>query len=367
MAVSRVTVPSEFYDITSAMMLRQPEPEYLFAKMAFAAQARAELMATDAPALIAAAGRPSFDTGGAPYGDLAANQLALGSYPLAEAIVAVSELGNARVGHTIRLNRPIFSGGGYTEASRSIGAAVSISQTPIEVSAEQVSITVKRYVGPFASGGSQPQPYAIDRLDAQRSVHSLAGVVGLQLSRDRMKWLDTVIALAFDAGSVVVRPAQIAADASMPASGELPLDLETLFRAEQNLRTANIPAFADGSYLAVVSPVQMRQLKVDPDFLRLAVFTSNQNPLGIPSIAQVGRIKIVESNTIQTDTATLAGQTIQRGMMFGPGAVGYGVADPCRVANAMEDNYGETLKVVWICYEGFAVLDNRFIVSMRSI
>lgn len=366
MAVSRVTVPSEFYDITSAMMLRQPEPEYLFAKLAFGAQARAELMTSDAPALIAAVGR-GIDVGGAPYGDLAANQLALGAYSLSEALVAVSEVGNARIGHTVRLNRPVFAGGGYTEASRAIGASVSISQTPIEVSAEQVTLTVRRYVGPFASGGTQPQPYAIDRLDAQRSVHSLAGIVGLHMSRDRMKWLDSVIGQAFDAGSSVVRPGGIAADASMPASSELPMDLDTLWRAEQTLRMANIPAFADGSYLAVLSPIQMRQLKLDPDFARFAVFDKSQNPLGIPSIAQVGRVKIVESNTIQVDTTTLAGQSIQRGMMFGPGGVGYGVADPCRVANAVEDNYGETLKVVWICYEAFAVLDNRFIVSMRSI
>lgn len=366
MPVSRATVPSEFFDITSAMMLRQPEPEYPFAKLAFAAQARAELMATDAAAVLAATGRGP-DTQGAPYADLAANQLALSAHPLAEAVVAVNELGQKGIGHTIRLNRPVFSGGGYTEAARTISSAQSISTTPIEVSAEQVSVSVKRFVGPYASGGSQPQPYAIDRLDAQRSVHSLAGVVGLHLSRDRMKWLDTVFSLAFDAGANVVRPGNITADGSLPASGEAGLDLDSLFRAEETLRTNNIPAFADGSYLTVVSPKQMRQLKLDPDFMRLAVFDSSRNPLGIPSIVRVGRLSLVESNTIQTDTATISGQTIQRGCMFGPGAVGYGVADACRVASAAEDNYGEQVKVVWMAYEGFAVLDNRFIVSLRSI
>lgn len=366
MSVSRATVPSEFYDITSAMMLRQPEPEYLFAKLAFAAQTRAELMASDAAAVLAATGRGP-DAQGAPYGDLATNQLALGAHPLAEAVVAVTELGQRGVGHTIRINRPVFAGGGYTEAARTISSAQSISQTPIEVSAEQVAITVKRIVGPYASGGSQPQPYAIDRLDAQRSVHSLAGVVGLHLSRDRMKLVDSIFSAAFDAGANVVRPAGIAADASLPASGEVPLDLDTLFRGEESLRSSNIPAFADGSYLTVVSPKQMRQLKLDPDFMRLAVFDRGQNPLGIPSVVRVGRLALVESNTIQLDTATVSGQTIQRGCMFGPGAVGYGVADACRVVNAVEDNYGEQIKVVWIAYEGFAVLDNRFIVSLRSI
>ena len=40
MPVSRVTVPAEFYDITSSLMLKQPTPEFFFAKMAIAAQVR---------------------------------------------------------------------------------------------------------------------------------------------------------------------------------------------------------------------------------------------------------------------------------------------------------------------------------------
>ena len=53
-------------------------------------------------------------------------------------------------------------------------------------------------------------------------------------------------------------------------------------------------------------------------------------------------------------------------MMFGPGAIGFGVADPCRVVAASEDNYGETVKVVWLAYEAMGMLDNRMICSLRS-
>lgn len=365
MTVSRVSLPAEFYDKTSAMMLRQPEPEYLFAKLAAAAQVRAELLATDAAAVLNATGRGP-DTQGAPSGDLAANQLALGSYPLAEAVVAVPEVAQKGVGHTIRINRPVFSGGGYTEKDRTVGANQSISQTPIDISEEQVSITVKRYVGPFASGGSQPQPYAIDRLDARKSVHQLAGLVGLNLSRDHMKWRDAVIMGLFDQPGVVVRPQQLTADSSFPGAGTIPLDLLTLFAAEQKLRSTNIPAFADGTYLAVVNTQQMLDLKTDPDFLRQAVFDRSQNPLGIPSIVRVGRLSVVESNTLTVDTTTVSGASINHGLMFGPGAVGFGLDDPPRVANAMEDNFGETQKVIWIEYSGFTMLDNRFVVGMRS-
>jgi hypothetical protein len=160
----------------------------------------------------------------------------------------------------------------------------------------------------------------------------------------------------------------VASDATFPTSGEVAVDLETLFRAEEGLKTANVPRFADGSYAAVVSPRQMRQLKTDPDFKQLAVFLPSQNPLQIASIAKVGNgITLIESNTVLTDTTTVSGQTIYHGVMFGPGAVGYGIDEACRVANANEDNYGETSKVIWIAYEGFQLLDNRFVAGIRSI
>lgn len=368
MPLSRVTLPSDFSDITSAMMLGQPEPEYLYAKMAFAANVRAALAATDASALLSSLGTRGPGSQGAPVPDLASMQLAIARSPFAGAITVVAELERKGVGHTVRINRPVFAGGGYTEAGRTIGQATSISTTPVEVTNEQVAITIRRVAGPYDSTNSRVAPFAIDRLDAQRSAHSLASTAGMQLVRDRMKYLDTVLALKFDAGTTVVRPGGIAADASFPSSGEVPLDLDTLFRTEQALKDLFIPRFPDGSYLAVVSPAQMRQLKLDPDFKNLAVFLPDQNPLEIETVVKVGKgITLVESSTIVRDTTTVSGQTIQRGQMFGPGAVGYGIDDACRVANANEDNYGETPKIIWIAYEGLQLLDNRFVASMRSI
>ena len=40
--------------------------------------------------------------------------------------------------------------------------------------------------------------------------------------------------------------------------------------------------------------------------------------------------------------------------------------DGVRIVRANEDNYGEQALVQWICYEGAAVLDNRFCASARS-
>lgn len=367
MPASRVTLPAEFFDITSSMMLVQPEPQYVFAQMAFAAVQRAELSNVDAGALFN--GRAPMPASGAAVPGLDANQLQLARSPLAEAITVVAELGQRGVGHTIRINRPVFSGGGYTEASRTIAQSTSISTTPVDVAAEQVSITVKRVAGPYDSTNSRVAPYGIDRFDAGKSVHSLASITGVHLKRDRVKYLDTVLSLLFDGASTnIVRAGNISADSSFPSSGQQPLDLDTLFRAEEKLSIANIPRFADGRYHCIISPTQLRQLKTDPEWATQAKEDAAYNLLTGGAYMNVGQgIRLEVSNTIQTDTTTVPGQTIYRGVMFGPGAVGYGIDDACRVAAANEDNFGETAKVIWLAYEGMAKLDERFLCSIRSV
>jgi hypothetical protein len=366
MTIARATLPAEFFDITSAMMLVQPEPQYSYAQMLFAGQARAALSAEGVQLGVAPDRGPAHQ--GAPIMDLEQQQLALGSAPMAEAIKAVPECGAKGVGHTIRINRPVFAGGGYTEASRVINATTSISTTPIDLTSEQVSITVKRVVGPFASGGTTPQPYAIDKFDAKKSVHDLSALVGLQLSRDRMKYLDSILSLLFDQPANIVRPGGATTDAAaFVANFDAPMDLDTLYRAEQKLEELNIPRFADGTYAFICSPQQLRQLKSDNEWTKASALAPAVNPLLKSFVGNVGgTINVFRSNTNQTDTASVSNVTINHGVMFGPGAVGFGIDEPCRVASANEDNYGETAKVVWIAYEGSTLLDNRFIVGVHT-
>ena len=60
------------------------------------------------------------------------------------------------------------------------------------------------------------------------------------------------------------------------------------------------------------------------------------------------------------------GAAIQRGFAFGPNAIGYASAGPVEPRVSANDNYGETLRLIWIAYEGHGVLDNRFVVGIRS-
>lgn len=375
--VNRATLSSEFFDITSAMMLRQPEPQYLYAQLVYMADVQAELRVNpDAFSLMA--GRGVEGGNGAAVPPFSENQLQLVAADKirGEAILVSDELAKGNVGHTIRMNRPVFSGGGYTAASRVIASGQSISTTALSVTAEQVAITIQRFAGPYDSANSRVAPYAIDRFDAQRSVHSLASLVGMHLSRDRMKYVDTVYASLADspASGSLIYPGDpnnsLSSDSSAfptGSNGYRPFDAETIFRAEQKLTDLYIPRFANGNYMAIVTPQQARQLRSDPAFQRMAVFETDMNPLKQSFVGQIGQVEIYMSSTNTIDTTTMSGASIHHGIMFGPGYLGrVRSGDGVWVANSTDDNYGETPRVVWLTYEGQSLLDSRFVVGMRS-
>jgi hypothetical protein len=364
--IARATLPSEFFDRTSAFMLKQPEPQYLYAQMVFAANAQAELRRAEA---LGISPERAIASMGASVPALQEMQRIIAA-PQAEAIFVTDELAPGKVGHTIRMNRPVFSGGGYTETARTIASSQTISTTPIDVTAEQVSITIRRVGGPFASNGSAVQPHAVDRFDSEHAMHSIAATVGLHLSRDRMKYVDAVFGALFDDGANVLYPqdpdSRITSDAAaFTVPADRPFDYDVVTRTEEKLISLNIPAFANGRYMMIVSAKQAAQLRTDPQYGRLSVYMPDKNPLN-GYVRTIGGIDIYQSTTNPSDSSTVAGVTIYHACAFGPGAVGYANAGPCRVASSTDDNYGETAKVVWLAYEGQSILDNRFIVNVHS-
>lgn len=376
--ISRATLPAEFFDRTSSMMLVQPEPQYLYAQMVFAADLQAELRANpDGLSLMPGRGIPGGE--GAVVKPFAENQLQLvdSTRIVGEAIAVSGELAKGNVGHTIRMNRPVFANTTYSAASRLVSTGSTISTTPISLTAEQVSITIQRFAGPYDQSNSRVAPYAIDRFDAQRSVHDLVATVGVQLQRDRMKYLDSVYAGIFDSPvtSNIIFPgdptnALAGSDSSAfpsATNGYRPLDAESIFRAEQKMADNYIPRFSSGKYLLVVSPQQARQLRTDPAFQRMSVFQPDNSPLKQSYVGTLGLVDIYQSSTNTVDTATVSGVSINHGIMFGPGYVGrVKDGEGCRVMDSTDDNYGETPKVIWLAYEGQSLLDNRFVVSIHS-
>ena len=102
--ITRASLPEEFFDITSAQLLLQPEPQYLHAQMAKLAVA-SELSTPGAVGFMA--GRTAGSEGAA-YASVNDGRLMLDPGFMGDAILAVNGLGSAP-GHTIRMNRPKFT------------------------------------------------------------------------------------------------------------------------------------------------------------------------------------------------------------------------------------------------------------------
>lgn len=359
--LTRATIPAEFFDITSDMLLVQPQKQYLHALLIKAALGVS--LKTDSE--LGLPGR-TIGSAGAPYNTVDADRLMLDDPMLASACVAVTELGKEKVGHTVRINRPVYLNTTYTQASRTVTAGATISTTPVDVSSEQTAITIKRFAGPYSSAASAVAPLGVDRFDASMSLHKVAGIFGKQLADDFDHTLDAFGVDLFDNSANKIRPVGMSADNTSAVAGDFPMDFNTISRAEQKLDELNIPYFPNGKRVMVLAPRQCQQLEDDAQFARYAKEHQSVNPLLTQSYYKsVGKFDIYKSNSI-TVTANSSSVDIYKGQAFGPGMVGVGAGGMPRVAYSTADNYGEIALVIWLWYAGFVTLDNRFGVGVHS-
>lgn len=366
--ISRATLPSEYFDITSAQLLMQPEPEYPHAFLIKSALA-AELDIMSGIAL-PLAGR-SVDTSGPKYSNSEGEQLKLTDPFYSNAIKVVAELGDKGVGHTVRINRPKFTNSTYTLASRRVPVGTTISTTPINLEAEQVSITIERFCGPYDNTGTEVRPYGIERFDASRSIHAMDSIRDMHFKRDFDRWLDTVGVQLFDSASTVVYPTGMTAVNDATVANAYPFSFNQILETAESLKNGYIPKFASGKYMMIITPTQTRQLMQDPDYQRLvrampAPDLRDYHPILRSSFkASIGDFDIFESTTL-TQTANSSSVAVQYGQAFGPGMIGAGADNMPVVVPNTNDNYGETVFAIWKWYAGFGVLDNRFGRSVRS-
>jgi len=364
--VNRATLPEEFFDITSANLLVQPEPQYFHAllwKMALGASF---------DMLGGGIGMPvpgrAFGDAGAPYGGpLEADRLALADGLYSECCVVVPEIGKAP-GHTVRLNRPSYANTTYTQAAREVTSGSTISTTPIAVTSEQVPLTLKRFAGPYDQANNRVAPFGIDRFDGSVMLHRPAQVVGKNLKRDFDRTIDTIVRTLMDtvAAAQIIRPTGMTADNDSLVAGTFPMTWSLLQRTMTDMDENNIPRFANGKRVAVITPRQSEQLAQDAQFNRLAVFERDFNPLYRGTyFRSAGEWDIFKSTTLQTPTnsSTVA---IHYGQALSPGCCGSGVGDMPRTAYNSQDNYGETALVVWLLYAAFGLLDQRFVRRMTT-
>lgn len=373
MPINRTNLSEEFFDITTSKVLRAPEPQYLHAvlwKMAFNMGLQRK-----AGGIGLAAGRLAGGAG-APYPEASEFQMQLSDPIMGDAFMVIPDT-TAKVGHTVRINRPRFGDTTYTEVSREI-TRTTISTTPVNIGSEQVALTIKQFGGPYDQANSRVAPFGLDSFDASRAVHDLGDEVGTHMQRDFDKTIDSFIGALLDqadAANIVWPSEQMTTDDSLTA-GAGAFSYSMILRGIEKLEVAKAPKFPDGSYCAVIGPTDKRQLAEDDEFQRASSGSeagSIKNPLLNASFyKKVNGCNIFVSQTLRS--VNNAGSVpVRRNQMFGPGAVGgmvvpvagQGAVGP-RVLSSTDDNFGLVAKVLWALEGGHTTFDNRFIASLRT-
>lgn len=357
----RAVMPENFYDVTSDQLLVQPEPQYPFAEMWLGAMGLS--LAADAGSM----GLPgrTLPQAGAAYSAADRGALMLANPVMRELIAAKVDF-NAAPGQTVRLNRPVYANTTYTESSRRIVSGTSITQTPITVSSQQTNLTLYCYGGPYDSVNSRPAPYGIASFDANMGVHNAAQIHGTQLTRDFRRFIELVNVSLLDLESSVVYPDGMSAANDATTAGMFPMRLEQLTRAHRDANNANLPTFSDGFRMAALTPTQIQQLEVDPNYQRAGQFFPEYNILFGPSYKKsVAGFHVFEVNTLTT-TNNSSSIAIHQGHVISPGALLGGMGRRPRVMPNTNDNFGETILVMWLADLAFGLANNTFSIGLRS-
>lgn len=356
---SRTQVPENFYDITSDMLLAQPEPQYLYAQM-FLGALRTSL---PTPTELGLPGRTVGGVG-APYSSEDRDRLILAN-PMMSSVIAATVDFNGLPGHTVRINRPTFANSTYTVASRRVTAGTTITTTPITVASQQTNLTLEQYFGPYDQANSRPAPYGISRMDTKVGVHNSAQIHGTHLKRDFHRFIDSVQTTLLDLASSAVYPEGMSAANDATSAGQFPFTFEQLTRVEQTMDDANLPTFPDGYRALVLTPTQAQQLANDPDYTDSAKEFPEYNVLFPGYVGSVKRFHVFKNTTLNV-TANSSSVNIHYGHAIAPGALLAGMGEAPAIVPSTNDNFGLTVLVGWVAALAFGLANNTFVVSVRS-
>jgi hypothetical protein len=366
-SINRGTLPANFLDsVTNGMRLPQPEPRYMFAKMATAAGLMADALAVNVDS---AATFLKMQGGGSEVPQML-DELArfVDAYPQGVTFVRGFGLG---AGDTIKLRRQIFAGGGYTLADREVKTDVATSTTGQLIRQEEVPIVLKEYEGPFADGGTVPQPYIIREFDSKYKAakDELVSLTKLHLLRDRIKLLDTVIRDLFRATTTITYADDVSNVLSFTAGAGHFISLETILKARKKVSDREWSPFQNGRYVCLVPTAFNTQMIGDPDYRALSSQHGGGKNQLFGYITSIQDVDIYECSTLKqyaagatvpTDTNTVpTSATVEEALLFGPGVVGMGQAQGPTAFDSDDTNYGKEAKVIWRSIEAFQTLDIR--------
>lgn len=365
---TRAGIPQNFQDLTSDIMLRAPEPQYFHASLIkgiIAAQVLKtgiEQFGLPMPGRDAQWAGVGADVPSSAFAGLVLNDSS-GIFEAGMYFDDFDRMDNPRPGHSVRVNRPVFTDSTYTLASRTIASGSTISTTGQTVGMGQVDLILRRIGGPYNNTAAAVTPYVLDRFDMGRGIHATASLVGMYMQRDCDKTLDKIgvdLLDAVDTSTGIVRPGNMTADNDSGAAGSFPMSYQVLAKLKTRMIEQHVMPFRNGRYALVLAPRQVEQLKTSPDFKQLSSFMRDINPLFTASYQfTIDGFDVYQSTTLTTATNS-SSVTIYYGQAFGRQVVGVGCPRPPEAVMNTQDNYGESVPLIWLAYIALTTLDNRY-------
>jgi hypothetical protein len=372
--LDRAGIPAEFQDLTTERMLRPPRPQFFHGtliKGAIAAQTvkMAESMGLPLP------GRSDFKMGANIPADVFGSLVLNDPSGLFGAVRYYDEFdrmgGMTNPGHAIRINRPVYPSSTYTYSSRQIPSGTTISTTGQAIQMEQVEHVLTRIGGPYAS--SAVTPYVLERFDLERSIHNAAQMVGEYMQFDIDSVFDSIGVTLFDAcaSTGIVRPDGMTDNNTPTATtgGSFPFTYDLLAKLKTTMVSS--PSYtrplANGNYALLLHPRQVQQLKTDSAYQRLAQFHKEGiNPLFMGSYQfTIDGFDVYQSSTLTTASNT-SSVTIYYGQAFGEQTIGVSCPRKPEIVPSAQDNYGESIPLVWLANFAATLLDNRYVFRVTT-
>jgi N4-gp56 family major capsid protein len=370
--IGRSTLPQNFLDsVTDGMRLPNPQPQFYFAKMAVGAQARSAAISMG----MDTAGNFMKQMFGGAQVPLDFDSLAIAADAYPGAVMAVQGFG-LNAGDTIKMRRPIYDGGGYTRDARRVVQGKPTSLTGQNVRAEEVSVVLEQYEGPYDTTSSEVRPYQIQNFDAQfrHNKDQLASLAAQNLMYDYTVFLDTVIRDLFRGTQYITYANGNTSVSAFTAGAGNSITLDLILRSSRALIDRNRKPFPNGKYMCLVPTVFDMDIPQDPAYRQLSAYQGNdRNPI-FGYVGTVHDVDIFKVKTLKTYAAAEAvpgdanvvpaGSSVYEGLVFGPDAVGFGQAQGPTCYDTSDTDYGKNAKVLWRSTEAFQLLDERGVQRM---
>lgn len=370
MFIGQSTLPQNFVSqVNAGMRLPQPTAQFFFAMMALGAVQRTAAIengvgtAEEFGKLMAQGGGMDVPT------DLSRFLRSADAYP--DAVMFVAGFGKD-AGDTVKMRRPVYSGGGYTEEDRRVRPGKPTSLTGQSLQMEEVPVVLSQFEGPWSTAAGGVEPYQIAEFDAKyrKNKDNLASLTKEALLYDYLAFLDGAVRNRFRGTANITYADSMANVLSFTLGAGHSASLDMFLRAKKAISLRERPGFkSNGRYMCLVPPVANVDMASDPSYRDLAGQHREDKNLLFTPLASVQDIDFFECSTLKTyaagDTvpndgnAVPAGSTVYEALLFGPNAVGFGQAAPPTLYDTSDTDFGKNAKVIWRSVEAFQTLDSR--------